>query len=46
MSYDLMSNRKEELKRQTFYVLIFDECHMLKESNAKRTKAADELAVR
>jgi len=45
MSYTLMEMRAEELKRENFYVLIFDECHMLKESKTKRTSVADALAV-
>jgi SWI/SNF-related matrix-associated actin-dependent regulator 1 of chromatin subfamily A len=45
MSYDLMSMRLDELRRNAFYALIFDECHMLKERTSKRTKAADNLAV-
>ncbi|KAL7076057.1 hypothetical protein ACQ4LE_004562 [Meloidogyne hapla] len=46
MSYTLMEMRAEELKRENFYVLIFDECHMLKESKTKRTSVADALAKR
>jgi hypothetical protein len=45
MSYDMMGLRMGELMRMDFYVLIFDESHMLKEPGAKRTKVALELAV-
>lgn len=45
MSYTLMEMRIDELKRENIYVLIFDECHMLKEMKTKRTSAADALAV-
>ncbi|KAF7634139.1 hypothetical protein Mgra_00006437 [Meloidogyne graminicola] len=46
MSYTLMEMRIDELKRENIYVLIFDECHMLKEMKTKRTSAADALAKR
>uniref|UniRef100_A0A7E4VTG0 SWI/SNF-related matrix-associated actin-dependent regulator of chromatin subfamily A-like protein 1 n=1 Tax=Panagrellus redivivus TaxID=6233 RepID=A0A7E4VTG0_PANRE len=44
LSYDMMSNKAAKLIDMRFYVIIFDESHMLKDSKAKRTKAAISLS--
>ncbi|KAK0070107.1 SWI/SNF-matrix-actin-related regulator of chromatin subfamily A-like protein 1 [Biomphalaria pfeifferi] len=40
ISYDLLSKKIVELKKQMFRVIIMDECHFLKNSKAVRTVAA------
>ncbi|KAI1733188.1 hepA-related protein (HARP) domain-containing protein [Ditylenchus destructor] len=46
VSYDIMSSRLPEFEAASFYVLIFDESHFLKECKSKRTKAATALSKR
>uniref|UniRef100_A0A0K0CWU2 SWI/SNF-related matrix-associated actin-dependent regulator of chromatin subfamily A-like protein 1 n=1 Tax=Angiostrongylus cantonensis TaxID=6313 RepID=A0A0K0CWU2_ANGCA len=46
MSYDLMVIRKKQLEEAHYYVIIFDESHMLKDMKAKRTKVAHSLSKR
>ncbi|CAG5127940.1 unnamed protein product [Candidula unifasciata] len=40
LSYDLLSKKVEELKKQKFKVIIMDESHFLKNAKTVRTKAA------
>ncbi|VDK46193.1 unnamed protein product [Cylicostephanus goldi] len=40
MSYDQMVIKKKELEAACYYVIIFDESHLLKDGKAKRTQAA------
>ncbi|KHJ75000.1 hypothetical protein OESDEN_25384, partial [Oesophagostomum dentatum] len=44
MSYDLMVLKKKELDAASYYVIIFDESHMLKDTKAKRTQVALSLS--
>lgn len=44
LSYEQMVSKARQLKALQFYVVIFDESHMLKDQKAKRTKVAMELA--
>uniref|UniRef100_A0AC35F623 SWI/SNF-related matrix-associated actin-dependent regulator of chromatin subfamily A-like protein 1 n=1 Tax=Panagrolaimus sp. PS1159 TaxID=55785 RepID=A0AC35F623_9BILA len=44
ISHSMMMIKKDALLKTGFYVVIFDESHMLKEEKAKRTKAAMSLA--
>ncbi|KAK6047424.1 helicase protein [Cooperia oncophora] len=46
MSYDLMVLKKKELEELNYYVIIFDESHLLKDNKAKRTQVAHSLAKR
>ena len=44
INYDILSSRLDELKEIGFKVLVLDEAHYIKNTKAKRTKAALELA--
>ncbi|CAI4231270.1 unnamed protein product [Auanema sp. JU1783] len=44
ISYDQMVLKHKELARLAYQVLILDECHLLKDSKAKRTQVATDLA--
>ncbi|EYC38236.1 hypothetical protein Y032_0731g1900 [Ancylostoma ceylanicum] len=44
MSYDQMVLKKKELESASYYVIIFDESHMLKDGKAKRTQVALSLS--
>uniref|UniRef100_A0A914XT79 SWI/SNF-related matrix-associated actin-dependent regulator of chromatin subfamily A-like protein 1 n=1 Tax=Panagrolaimus superbus TaxID=310955 RepID=A0A914XT79_9BILA len=44
ISHSMMVLKKDALLKSGFYVVIFDESHMLKDEKAKRTKAAMSLA--
>ena len=44
INYDILSAWLPTLKAKSYKVLIFDEVHALKNSSAKRTKAAKQLA--
>ncbi|KAI6230707.1 putative SMARCAL1-like protein [Aphelenchoides fujianensis] len=44
VSYDLMIRKQSEIMNYRFLVIIFDECHSLKNMQAARTKAAMKLA--
>ncbi|KAJ1355036.1 hypothetical protein KIN20_012154 [Parelaphostrongylus tenuis] len=46
MSYDQMVLKKKELEEANYYVIIFDESHMLKDGKAKRSKVAQSLSKR
>ncbi|KAK6742222.1 hypothetical protein RB195_009842 [Necator americanus] len=46
MSYDQMVLKKKELEAASYYVIIFDESHMLKDGKAKRTQVALSLSKR
>ncbi|ETN78649.1 hypothetical protein NECAME_10210 [Necator americanus] len=46
MSYDQMVLKKKELEAANYYVIIFDESHMLKDGKAKRTQVALSLSKR
>ena len=45
MSYDSLAGKLKTLIEQRFHVAIFDESHMMKDNNARRTKAGIELSV-
>ncbi|EFO16766.2 hypothetical protein LOAG_11737 [Loa loa] len=44
MSYDLMVSKQSHLVEYDFKAIIFDESHLLKDSNAQRTKAATNIS--
>ncbi|KAL3090173.1 hypothetical protein niasHS_006625 [Heterodera schachtii] len=44
LSYDLMVSKAKQLKSNSIYVVVFDECHLLKEQTTQRTKVAFELS--
>ncbi|TKR77705.1 hypothetical protein L596_018627 [Steinernema carpocapsae] len=43
ISYDLLNLKLKQVLDYKFYVLIFDECHVLKDSKTKRAMSANEL---
>ncbi|KAK0416854.1 hypothetical protein QR680_012719 [Steinernema hermaphroditum] len=43
ISYDLLNLKLKQITDYKFYVLIFDECHVLKDSKTKRATSATEL---
>ena len=43
INYDIVEKQKELLKRYKFQIVILDECTMIKNQKAKRTKAVDDL---
>ena len=45
INYDLLHARVEELLKDDYDCIIFDECHTLKNQKAQRTKAAKRLAT-
>ncbi|VIO92396.1 Helicase conserved C-terminal domain containing protein [Brugia malayi] len=44
MSYDLMVSKQSHLIEYDFKAIIFDESHLLKDSNAQRTKVATNIS--
>uniref|UniRef100_A0AAF5Q4A7 SWI/SNF-related matrix-associated actin-dependent regulator of chromatin subfamily A-like protein 1 n=2 Tax=Wuchereria bancrofti TaxID=6293 RepID=A0AAF5Q4A7_WUCBA len=44
MSYDLMVSKQSHLTEYDFKAIIFDESHLLKDSNAQRTKVATNIS--
>lgn len=44
MSYEMLSRKKKDVDAKRFQVIIYDECHFLKNYKSSRTKAAQSAA--
>jgi len=44
INYDIVEKAKDLLNKMKFQIMILDECHMLKNPKAKRSKAVNELS--